>query len=335
MLNGDFSAYSGTLGAPFTTVNGKKNQIDPSLYDQAAVTTARTVFPQGADPATGLVYYTTPKTIEIFHEGTGRLDYTINDQQRLVLRSFIQYYDRPANLAPGDALASVQGKDAKLFNEVLNHTWMLSPTTVNALSLFWNQINVSTGAQVLDSNGQPFCLSRITNVEDPTGACYLGTFGVTGGFSASNSGYAEERRNSFGVSDSITKTIGNHTLTAGGDIWHQWARELTYYPSNPIITFSGYYTGLGLADFLPWQGRDLSTGCRRACGSAGQPVRSLCAGPVPAPSQRYRYRWSPVGSQPDARCKGRTGLRLFARSAEHNVSWRTAWPCLSWRCRCS
>jgi hypothetical protein len=244
-LNGDFSAYSGKLGGPFVN-----NRVNPSLYDAAAVTVAKTLFPQGQDPASGLVYYSTPKTVEIFHEGTGRLDYTINDRQRLALRSFIQYYSRPAAVTPGNALAAITSKDAKLFNEVLNHTWTISPTTVNALSLFWNQMNVATGAPTLDSAGKQFCLSQITKVSDPAGACYLGTFSVTGAFSASNSGIAEERRASYGGSDSVTKTIGNHTLSAGVDFWHQWARELTYYPSNAIETFSGYYSGLGLADML-------------------------------------------------------------------------------------
>lgn len=250
MLAGDFSGYTGTLRAPFATVNGKRNQIDPARYDPAAVTIARTVFPLGGDPATGLYYYSTPKTIEIYHEGTGRLDYTLNQNQRLALRSFNQYYTRPAAVTPGNALAAVTFKRGKLFNEVLNHTWTLSPTSVNELSLFFNQINVSTGAPTLTASGQQFCLSQVAKINDPTGQCYLGTFTVTGGFSASNSGFTGERRNSFGFNEGFTKTLGNHTLTAGGDLWHQWARELTTYPSNAIPTFSGYYTGLGLADYL-------------------------------------------------------------------------------------
>ncbi|SEB64251.1 TonB-dependent receptor [Terriglobus roseus] len=250
MLNGDFSSYSGTLRAPFTTVNGKKNQINPNQYDSAALAIARTVFPLGTDPATGLYYYTTPKTVEVFHEATGRIDYNLSQNQRLALRSFIQYYNRPQALQPGNALAAVTAKSGKLFNEVLNHTWTISPTAVNELSLFWNQMNVSTSAPTLTSSGSQFCLSQVANISDPAGTCYLGTFSVTGAFSASNSGFTGERRNSFGFNEGFTKTLGNHTLTAGADLWHQWARELTSYPANAIPTFSGYYTGLGLADYL-------------------------------------------------------------------------------------
>ncbi len=36
MLQGDFSALPITLNAPFATVNGVKNQIDPSLFSPAA-----------------------------------------------------------------------------------------------------------------------------------------------------------------------------------------------------------------------------------------------------------------------------------------------------------
>src|ERR1700733_4275426 len=42
MLNGDFSAVQTELGAPFATVGGKPNQVNPALFSPAAVTIAET-----------------------------------------------------------------------------------------------------------------------------------------------------------------------------------------------------------------------------------------------------------------------------------------------------
>jgi hypothetical protein len=250
MLNGDFSAYPTTLGGPFTTVNGKRNQVNPSLYNSAAVKIATTALPLGGDPASGLVYYQGPASRETYHEGTGRLDYTINDRQRLALRSYIQYYNRAEGSTPGNILAINPGKTGKFFNEVLNHTWTITPSMVNALSLFWNQMHVYNAGTQYDSAGNAFCLSKFINVTDPPGTCYSEGLNASGGFSTPYSEYTGEMRRSFGFSDYLTKTVGNHTLSVGADLWRQSARELTYYPAAPIVGFNGYYTGAGLADFL-------------------------------------------------------------------------------------
>lgn len=245
MLNGDFSAYPKALTGGFVN-----NRIDPSLFNPAAVQIAKTALPLGQDAASGLVYYTVPKTIETYNEGTGRIDYTPNDKHRLTLRSFIQYYNRSEAATPGNILALNTGKQGKFFNEVLNHTWTVSPSLINALSLFWNQEHVYNVGQPLDSSGSPFCLSRYINVSEPAGTCYSEGLNASGGFSLQYSEYTGEMRRSWGFSDFITKIVGNHTITAGVDLWHQRARELTYYPAAPIISFNGYSTGFGLADFL-------------------------------------------------------------------------------------
>lgn len=245
MLNGDFSAYPKTLTGGFVN-----NRINPALFNAAAVQIAKTALPLGSDPASGLVYYTVPKTVETYNEGTGRIDYAPNDKHRLTLRSFIQYYNRAGAATPGNALALGTGKQGKFFNEVLNHTWTISPSLINGLSLFWNQEHVYNVGQPLDSSGSPFCLSRYINVNEPAGTCYSEGLNATNGFSLQYSEYTGEMRRSWGFSDFVTKIIGNHTITAGVDLWHQRARELTYYPAAPIVSFNGYSTGFGLADFL-------------------------------------------------------------------------------------
>jgi hypothetical protein len=245
MLNGDFSAYPETLTGGFVN-----NRIDPALFNPAAVRIARTALPQGQDPASGLVYYTAPASVEKYDEGTGRLDYAPNERHRLTLRSFNQYYNKAELATPGNILAVTPGKQGKFFNEVVNHTWTINPSTVNALSLFWNQMHVYNAGTQLDANGSAFCLSKYINVSDPTGTCYSEGLNANGGFSTPYSEYTGEMRRSWGFSDYLTKIKGNHTISVGADLWHQRAREDTFYPAAPIVGFNGYSTGFGLADFL-------------------------------------------------------------------------------------
>jgi hypothetical protein len=248
MLTGDFSAIPQTLGAPFQTINGIKNQINPALFNPASLAIAETALPLGQEASSGQVTYSGSPQNYDYNEGTGRVDWNVSPSQRLSFRSFIQFYDQPESATPGNILSITPGKVGRYYNETVNHTWTLSPTTVNQLSLFWNQMYVSNGGQNLTSSGQPFCLSNYINVNEP--GCYLEGLGVTNGFSTSYTEPTSEMRKSWGLTDGISKTAGNHVFSAGINAWHQFAQETTNYPANPIAAFNGSYTGYGLADFL-------------------------------------------------------------------------------------
>src|ERR1700734_1595104 len=90
MLAGDFSAIPTTLcppggkntpvGCPFATVGGKPNQVNPALFNQAAVTVTTTGLPLGGDAQNtpGGVFYPGAAVIQNFDEGTARLDFNIS-----------------------------------------------------------------------------------------------------------------------------------------------------------------------------------------------------------------------------------------------------------------
>ena len=59
MLQGDFSAVPVALGGPFQTVNGKSNQVNPSLFSPGSLAIAASL-PLGQDPATGLTNVVSP-----------------------------------------------------------------------------------------------------------------------------------------------------------------------------------------------------------------------------------------------------------------------------------
>jgi hypothetical protein len=254
MLNGDFSAVpiptdkNGVPQPQLCPICGQK--IDPTLFSEAAYTIATTALPLGQDPATGLVNYVGPAAKYPYDEGTARIDYTVNDKQRLFLRSFIQYYEQKGGNVKGNLLALADDEPGEYYNEVLGHNWAINNTTVNNLTLFYSQMNIKDSQVALDSSGQAVCWSRYINVSEIPGHCYLEGISVTNGFGSNWDEPVAERRSTWGLSDQFTKTIKNHTLSAGVDLHKQFAQENTDYPTTPIITFNGQYTGFGLADFL-------------------------------------------------------------------------------------
>ena len=264
MLNGDFSGLASTPGVTnlnpaygFATVGGKANQIDPSLLDKAAVAFDKAALPLG-QATNGGVNYSGASTINKLDEFTGRLDYTISDNQRISLRSFIDHLTQPSGDIPGNMLSvlnlspwsMVMGERMSYYNEAATHTWMINPRTVNVLSAFWTQMSAHSAAAVTDSSGKDLCLSNFINVNELPGQCYIEGFSVSGGFGSGWTEPSQELRTSYGLYDTLTKTIGNHTLSLGVNLQHQFAEEYTQYPTQPEISFNGGYTGSGLADFL-------------------------------------------------------------------------------------
>jgi Carboxypeptidase regulatory-like domain len=252
MLKGDFSGIPLTLKAPFATVNGLPNQVSPALFSSAAVTIAETALPTG-EAANGAVSYTSAPTVNNYNEVTDRLDYTLSDKQRFMVRSFINYFTEPQSATNGNILSVVNGQHAEDYNAAFNHTWAINPSTVNVVSLFWAQIAGHTHAESPDINGQPVCLHRYINVVDAPytgGQCFISGFSVTGAFTTASFNPAQEVRTTYGIYETFTKTIGKHSLSVGTNLQHELAVNIGAFPGNAGLTFNGSYTGLGLADFL-------------------------------------------------------------------------------------
>jgi Carboxypeptidase regulatory-like domain/TonB dependent receptor len=252
MLQGDFSAIPLTLRAPFATVDGKPNQINPTLFSPAAVTIADTALPLG-QAANGAVLFTSAPTINNYNEVTDRLDYTLSDKHRLMVRSFINYFVEPQSATNGNILTVVNGQHAEDYNAAFNHTWTINPSTINVVSLFWTQISGHTHATSPDINGDDVCLHRYINVVDAPyagGQCFISGFSVTGAFTTASFNPAQELRTTYGIYETFTKTINKHTLSVGTNLQHESAVNIGAFPGNAGVTFNGSYTGLGLADFL-------------------------------------------------------------------------------------
>lgn len=276
MLNGDFSAIPVTLGGPFTTVNGKPNQVDPAKFSSGALALAKSL-PLGGDPVSGLTNYVNPVSRANYDEGTARLDFTINDKQRVYLRNFAYNYDQPGTTIPGNILAGVQGQHGIYLNEVLNHTWVISTSLINSISLAYASLDYGTGTVVRDANGNPLCLSEFINVADPSGICFINLSATNGntlygggeGFTVFSGNPNDTKRRDWWFTETITKTFGKHVLVAGADLLHRYGHESSSSNVNPGISFTGQYTGSELADFLLGYAESLGQGAGESGSTHG------------------------------------------------------------------
>jgi len=265
MLNGDFSGISTLLNGPFETINGKTNQLAPGItLNAASVAITNDGLPGHSSSVTqaanGQLYYQAAALKNNYDEVTAKIDFDLSKSQRLTLRSFTNNFTEPSGDTPGNILSVLNLSNwnygfqerMEYYNDVLEHTWTINPTTVNTVAVFWSEMSAHNSAAVLDNNGKAMCFSRYITVDELPGQCYMEGFSV--GNQGFNGGWTEpsqEVRNTYGFTDTFIKTLHRHTLSAGVDLLHQFAEEYTQYPTQPIISFTnGSYTGNGLADFL-------------------------------------------------------------------------------------
>lgn len=284
MMAGDFSALSSdgvtetlckngeSAVCPFTTINGKPNQLDTAkgyAYNPTAIQIVKDALPQvgksgvvavpGSVGAQGGIYYTSAAIVNNFDEGTGRLDFDISPSQRLSLINYVNNLTQPSGDTPGNVLSMLPlatwqytfAEKMQYYNETLNHTWTINPTMVNVASVFWTQMSAHNGSPALTADGKPFCWSSYINITELPGTCFLEGFEVdNGGFTSGWYEPSQELRTTYGLYDNFTKTLGRHTLQFGINLQHQFAEEFTQYPTEAELDWNGSYTGNGLADYL-------------------------------------------------------------------------------------
>jgi Carboxypeptidase regulatory-like domain/TonB dependent receptor len=282
MLGGDFSAVpasdlTGPLSGVFHTVNGKPQQVDPALLSKGALALAASI-PAGQDPATGQTNIATPATQQDYDEFTARVDYDPTPKQQLFARSFFYKYNQPGRTTVGDILSGVTGQNGIYLNLAGGDVWSINPTLVNSATLSWQEYDFSTGTIERDSSGNPVCLSEYIAVNDPVGECYIGSlsafdgnslYGGGLGFSAFTGNPNDTHRRYWVFTDTLTKTLGKHTLAAGANIMHRYGSEFYGGSVNAQASFNGQYTGFPLSDFLLGYLSSLSQGAGESGSEAG------------------------------------------------------------------
>jgi len=262
----------GWLNGPFQVVNGIPNQVvgGAANLDPIAVQVTNDGLPGHSAPGAGtasptstaqnlagqMFYGSANLANQTYDEYTSRVDYDLTKNQRLTVRSFIDKYVQPAGDTPGNVLSVLNlntwnqtfGENMWYFNEILQHTWTVNPTTVNTATVLWTQQSAHNGTPVVDKNGKNMCWSRYIGIVEPV--CYM----EGANFGGANGGWTEpsnEVRSTEGISDTLIKTFNRHTVSTGIDLIHQRAVEdAANYPADAIIGFGGGYTGNGTADWL-------------------------------------------------------------------------------------
>jgi carboxypeptidase family protein len=287
----DLASGTTDLLGPFKTIGGKPNQLDTSIAQlspaalyfakygmiRAATTAANgTTLAPGLQLADGDMMYTYPTIHDNYDEGTLKLDYILSPSQTLTLRSYTNAFEAPSTDQPGNMESAYNHsswtasfwEQMYYFNNLLQHNWTINPSTVNTISVFMNQMSAHSAAQELGSDGKAMCFSNNSEdsngvnigVNEPAGSCYMGALRINSNYGF-ESGWDEpsaEVRNTLGLTDTLNKLVGKHSLTAGIDLLHQHAAENTAYPTQPLIGFgrtgtgggTGSYTGGYLADYM-------------------------------------------------------------------------------------
>jgi hypothetical protein len=209
----------------------------------------------GLQRENGDMMYTYPTVHDNYNEGTVKVDYNLSPSQTLTLRSYTNEFSSPSSDVPGNMESAYNHgswtasfwQQMYVFNNLLQHTWTINPKTVNTISVFMNQQTAHSGAQELGSDGKAMCFSNNSadsnfagiGVNEPTGSCYMGALRINSnyGFESGWDEPSSEVRNTLGLTDTLNKVLGKHSITAGIDLLHQHAVENTAYPTQPMIGF--------------------------------------------------------------------------------------------------
>ena len=248
MLNGDFSAFASPAcngGVQRNLTGGfTNNRIDPSRLSPIAVAFTRYLPVDTADQC-GRVQYGIPNN-NTEHQGLGKIDYTLNNQQSLFTRYLYAVYENPATYDGANVLTlSRTGQKNQAHSVVLGHNYVRSQF-VNAFRLTFNK--------TINDRPLPeyFTATDLgSRIHSPLKG-YVG-INVTGnGFSVGSGGTNPGYFNSDGwqIANDVDIVKGAHQISFGGNWIHTKIETLNNRPTNGAFTFNGQSTGTSLSDFM-------------------------------------------------------------------------------------
>jgi len=256
-LNGDFvqeeAAKTGggcqsqakTLGGGFSG-----NMINPTSYDAAAVKLFTGGYvPISSDPC-GLISYVIPVTNNE-DEVIGKVDFNISQKQSLFGRYFIDDYRSPAPFDIHNLLLTAnQGNKERAQTLTLGYTYTFTPSLTNSFHGTLSRRRDNRSVAPGDINPNVLGVNMYSTVPDfiliNVSSYFSGSTGVgcgtcAPGFFNVNTGQA---------ADDIDWIHHKHHFAFGGEFIHTQNNTLSGYDENGTWSFTGNFTGDGLADFL-------------------------------------------------------------------------------------
>jgi hypothetical protein len=255
---GDFSAlpsknWPKQANGTFYSCNGVQGVICSNLLDPVAQNLLK--FVPLADPVTGRPAEQTGNANLTSDQGMARIDWQLNNAHKLSITFFESRGTSndpvgSAGASPNQILsyAGMQNYEGQ-YNGVVNDTWLISPTKVNNLRLFYTMNHYIIG----NIYGTQHFLPDLGS-QAPMGGNYNAQplFSITGfwAMGTSNAGPNNLPSSSLGAADTLNFTTGRHEFKVGGSyIWDKFA-STGGASSNGLFTFTGSTSGNALGDFL-------------------------------------------------------------------------------------
>ncbi len=229
-----------TLGAPFVN-----NTINPSLYNPQALKMLALV-PTSTDPqGCGFLQYGIPNnTTE--HQFIARTDYNVSPKQEMFVRYFLDGFSLPPDYTNNLLTTQAYGQEIRSQALVLGDTYTLSPTLINSLHLSGTRLRINRGPASNVPNPTQFGVnihSLVPNFINMSISHYFTT-----GCGICSPGHFNT--NAVQAADDVSWVVGNHQIGYGFDWIHTQTNELSNFTSNGQFSFTGNFTGNGLADYL-------------------------------------------------------------------------------------
>ncbi len=253
MLAGDFSTFASaqcqghnvTLGAPFTTINGKPNQLPASQISPVALKIAGFL----PTPINSCGQFpTSTLTSQFYWQLPVRVDYQLNDKQTIFARYIATKQNQalPYSLTPNNLLtASGNSADDLAQSFTLGHTWLISPTKINSIRLSINRIGM------LHDAGRFFGPTDV-GIDAFTYLPKVMQLSITGGptIGSGISEYVWNAHTFATANDDFSLVRGAHQFSFGVSETRALALDLANVRSIGNYTINGQTTGLGMGDFM-------------------------------------------------------------------------------------
>jgi hypothetical protein len=235
------------------------NIINPSTFSPASLKLASLFPTTGILDQYGHYIGSGYSTDDDYNEETVRVDYNINDNQRLSARAFLNFFDQPT--FSESLFNSNRSWIAHWQSYAGTWTWTASPKIVNSLTGSYSRLYDHSDSGLAQLNGgKGICYSQFIDVSEPAnGDCSIESITIGGGYDRGGvpinaQNFNAINRYTWGVTDSLNISEGKHLIVAGVDVLRQWWYEDTDWLALPLVSFSGgpegQFTGSGFADFL-------------------------------------------------------------------------------------
>ncbi len=248
--NGDFSSWLTGSNPTYLYYPGHAGDDDyrlpgntiPKAYMSTVTQNLLQYIPTATDE-TGLLYYTNPGEQQNEHQGMGRLDYFINQNNRLYGRYFRSEYQKDPVKTGTNALAAHYG--AHYINQVVsaNYTQTITPRLVNNIVGSYNQTDAHIVSAAEFTAGD---LGSNVSSSDPAGIKVV----TNGYFSFNTREPGEFNRYNYQISDVVHWSLGRHEFAFGGDYLRMNVDISNHYGQNGSFYFYPSYTGNSLGDLM-------------------------------------------------------------------------------------